>query len=364
MSSQAFNNATANNFRYRNRLLNPDSYIDQRNSGALVTAAGYTVDRYVVGQIGTAGILSSQQDVSTFLGNNQPTFSSHKINVVTQHASLAAGDQYARFQPIEISKMRDSFWGTANAQPFVYTIGIYVPVAGVYSVSFRNYAATRSYVSTITIANANTLEFHSIVVPGDTGGTWATTPASAGFMYITLDLGAGSTYTTSTLNTWQTGNFTKATGSQSFCANTAATSMHVAWEQFEINYATAPEIVPLELALLQCQRYCQILGQNVGGGSNYFGHGFVQSTNSGHALIQLGTPMRVAPTPTAVGISGMGYTSQAASSVVTAISVFGIASTTSIAILFTGTGTPYTLGQAAYVYSSSTGTYIVLSSEL
>jgi hypothetical protein len=235
----------------RNRLINPDSYIDQRNSGALVTASGYTVDRIIVGAT-VAGILSSPQDLTTSLGANQPTISSHKISVVTQHATLAAGDAFGRYQVIEANRMRDSFWGTANANPFAYTIALVVPVAGVYSIAFRNTATNRSYVTTITVANANTLEFHSIVVPGDTTGTWSTT-YNAGHTIIDLDLGAGTTYSTSTLNTWQAGNFTKATGSLSFVANTAGTSMYIAWMQFEPDFGTLPEIVPYEKALKACQ---------------------------------------------------------------------------------------------------------------
>jgi len=286
MSSQAFNNAIG--VYGRNRLMNPDSYIDQRNNGAATSTTGYTVDRYYVNQTTSGvGVLTAQQDTTTILGANQPTISSHKITVTTQQTTFSAGDDFNRHQTIEAANMRDSFWGTSNAIPFVYTVAVYVPVAGVYSISFRNSGNTRSYVTTITVVNANTLEFHSVVVPGDTGGTWAT--GNNGFVNVCFDLGAGTTFTTSTINTWQNGNFVKATGSLSFCTNTAGTTMHIAWEQFEPNYATDPEIVDYKEQLSRCQRYYNIVPVDF------------TTTNTGNyqfVYIKWPVTMRVAPTST------------------------------------------------------------------
>lgn len=92
-------------------------------------------------------------------------------------------------------------------------------VSGTYSFAIRNVTGTRSYVT--TFQGSNTWTFNTITVPLDTVGIW---PFDTGLsMYVDIGSYSGSNFTTSTLNSWQAGNYFTASTATNYQATVGAT---------------------------------------------------------------------------------------------------------------------------------------------
>ena len=131
-----------------NRLINGDMRIDQRNNGASGTATGvYTVDRWVYG--------ASQAGKGTWTrGAAGASLVSLGFGYILQFTSSsaytpAAGENFQFQQSIEADMVSDFAWGTPNAQPVTLSFLAVSSLAGTFSGSITNYAATRSYPFTI-----------------------------------------------------------------------------------------------------------------------------------------------------------------------------------------------------------------------
>lgn len=247
----------------RNKIINGDMAIDQRNNGSAVTAAfnsfgTFPVDRFSLNNGRTNGTtLVGVRDTSS------PTGHLYNLKVTNTTGGVsAASDNVSIQHAIEGLNLADLLYGTANAKTVTVQFWVKASIAGAYAVAFRNGVPNRSYVTTVTVNSANTWEFKTIVVPGDTSGTWAL--SSAAGLYLTFDLGVGSTYNTSTLNAWQTGSFMGYASGVKLSATTGAT-FQVGGLQYELGSTATPfeyRNYGLELAL--CQRYFQMLTGETG----------------------------------------------------------------------------------------------------
>ena len=237
---------------FKNRIINGGMVIDQRNAGASITATNttaYPVDRWPLDVYGSTGAISGQRSTVA-----PPGFTnSLLLTVVTTRTAIAA-DFFAVGQRIEGFNAADLGWGTANAQTITLSFWARASVTGNYAVSLRNSAASRSYVTSITINSANTYEYKTLTIVGDTTGTWGTTNGIG--INLSIDLGTGSTYQTATANAWQAGNFVALTSGVRFVANASAT-FYITGVQLEVGtVATSFDFRSYGTELALCQRYC------------------------------------------------------------------------------------------------------------
>lgn len=285
----------------RNRLINGDMTFDQMNGGNVfnVNNVGYSLDQWFAQT--SVGTISTQQQSAT-----PPTGFLHyvRVTVTSPDASPAAGSQYLiRNGGPEGSFVRDFVWGTAAAKTVTMSFWVRSSLTGVFSFSFENSAHSRSYVSTYIINNANTWEFKSITVPGDTTGTWITDTSGFG-MRCKWDLGSGSTYQT-TPGSWQGAQFNAAIGATKLIATNGAT-WDMTGAQLEIgSFATPFEFRLYAQELSLCQRYYektydigQAPGTNTGSGTVYIPMAGANSSTIQYATIQFKVPKRTSPTMT------------------------------------------------------------------
>jgi hypothetical protein len=240
----------SNSLTFRNRLVNGNFAVDQRNEGATVTVNGsYGPDKWKL--VTVAGKLSCVRVAP----GQAVSHSGAVININSLSAyTSAAGDVQGLFQQVEADCVADFWWGNASALPVVLSFWAAVAsgVSGQYSVALRNTAGTRSYVTTVNLTPATA--YFQIPIPGDTGGTWVQN-GNAASMNVLFDAGCGSTYQTSTLNAWQNGNFIAATGAQKLCATNGAI-IQLSNVQLEVGSVATPfEFLPPDVALARCQRY-------------------------------------------------------------------------------------------------------------
>lgn len=246
--------APANSMGFRNRIINGDMRIDQRNAGASVTYSsnpGYPVDRNRF-EFSQVSKITGQRSTTAPTG-----FSYSAQGTVAAAVTPGASDYFLIGQPIEGFNVADLGWGTASAQTVTLSFWVRSSVTGTYSLRFINGSFNRTYLTSYTISATNTWEQKTITLAGDTSGTWAT-DNTAGIV-VQWDLGAGSNATSSTTNAWQAGNYQHVTGSVNWIS-TAGATFYITGVQLEAGSVASPfERRDYGRELMMCQRYCFVL---------------------------------------------------------------------------------------------------------
>ena len=237
---------------FKNRILNGQMVIDQRNAGASTSVSSgttfYGTDRFAGFFGASATGCTSQQSTTAPTG----FINSFKFAVGTG-ASSSAGQSAWVGQKIEGLNVSDLAWGSASASTVTLSFWVYASGTGTYCVNLQNSAGDRSYVATYTISNANTWEQKTITVAGDTSGTWLTTTGIG--INIRWDLGTGSTYNTSTTSAWQAGDY-RNTSAQKNVIGTSSATFYITGVQLEKgSTATSFDYRPYGTEFMLCQRY-------------------------------------------------------------------------------------------------------------
>jgi plastocyanin len=270
---------------FRNRIINGDMRIDQRNNGAAVTVndgAPYVLDRFF-GQDATGGAFTMQRSSVAPAGFTNSLL----ITVTTADTSLGATELARVTQRIEGSNVTDLGWGTADAQTITLSFWVRSSLTGVFGGSLTNSAFNRSYPFTYTISAASTWEYKTIAIPGDTTGTWLTNNGSG--IELNFGLGVGSTFS-GTAGSWSASGLLSATGAVSVIGTLDAT-WQITGVQLEAGSVATPfERRPFGLEDTLCKRYFQII------------NAFVSST--GGFPYSTGVTKRAAPTITSSGPNG------------------------------------------------------------
>ena len=284
------NNISAvNSLGFRNRIINGDMRIDQRNAGAsyAITNVGgqYSVDRW--------GVFASQLSKLTVQqSTTAPTGFVNSLLFTSASAySVTASDLFYTLQRIEGLNVADLGWGTANAQAVTLSFKVRSSLTGTFGGSIINSAGNRSYPFTFTINAANTFEDKTITIPGDTSGTWLTTNGVG--IQVNFSLGMGSTYS-GTAGAWAGAAYYSATGATSVVGTNGAT-FYITGVQLEAGSVATPfERRPYGTELALCQRYYISAPLQTG----------VFNALNAYTSCQFPVAMRATPTVTPVAGSG------------------------------------------------------------
>lgn len=255
----------------KNKIINGDMRIDQRNAGAsaTTTSSTYMVDRF---QLYASTVTNAQtyQQVT-----DAPAGFSHSLKITNSSTAQAAGSAalYTPRQRIEGYNTAHLNWGTSDAKTVTVSFWVKASVTGTYPFAINNGSFNRSFVANYTISSANTWEYKTVIVAGDTLGTWNVDNSSG--MVVMFSLDTNSSYETSTVDAWQTGSFRATSSNVHFLANASAT-WQITGVQLEANTTATPfEYLQYGQQYALCQRYYQTLmdcnqsyvntGQHVGG---------------------------------------------------------------------------------------------------
>jgi hypothetical protein len=278
----------------KNRIINGAMVIDQRNAGASSTAIAYTVDRW--------NYYATQASKGTWQQNagsvTPPIGFSNYLGFTSSSAySVLTGDEFGFSQTVEGYNIADLGWGTANAKTITLSFWVRSSLTGTFGGSLRASGGTRSYPFSYTISAANTWEYETITIAGDTGGTWLTTNGAG--IIVNLSLGAGSTYS-GTAGAWSGSNLVSATGATSVVGTSGAT-WYVTGVQLEVgSSATGFEYVNYQTSLANCQRYYW-QSNAIAAAWNYLGSGLNFSTTGAMVYAQYPVQMRSAPSVSTFG---------------------------------------------------------------
>ena len=280
--------AAASPYVLKNRIINGDMRIDQRNAGASVNPASgqYTLDRWSI-FVAQTSKLTIQQNA----GSVTPPDGFTNYLGVTSSAATTVGstDFYYIRHLIEGYNVSDLNFGKSTAKTITISFWVRSSLTGTFGGSLRNSANDRSYPFSYTISAANTWELKSITITGDTTGTWLTTNGTG--LDISFSLGMGSTYST-TAGSWAAGNYASATGATSVVGTNGAT-FYITGVQLEIGSSATPfERRLYNQELVNCYRYYyKALGPN----NSRYGIGTNSSTTVSNAIINFPVTMRTSP---------------------------------------------------------------------
>ena len=252
-SVENYMNAAGLGFGMRNRIINGAMVIDQRNAGAAVTATTsypYTLDRWQCG-----GSVSSKFTVQQ--SSTAPTGFVYSSLITSSSAyTVGAGENFVFFQNIEGTNTADLMWGTANAQTVTLSFWVRSSLTGTFGGAIQNSATNRSYPFTYTISTANTFEYKTITIAGDTSGTWLTTNGIG--IIVRYGLGVGAT-SSGTAGAWAGANYLSATGAVSVVGTNAATWAVTGIQLEKGSTATSFDYRFYGTELVLCQRYFQTI---------------------------------------------------------------------------------------------------------
>lgn len=299
-AADSISNSQGSPFGFKNRIINGAMVIDQRNAGASGTANNnYTLDRWEY--------FGSQASKGTWQQNGgavtPPDGFKNYLGFTSSSAyTVGAAESFAFTQHIEGSNVADLAWGTANAKTVTLSFWVRSSLTGTFGGSINPTGNIRAYPYTYTINAANTWEYKTVTIPGDTTGTWATDNGRG--IALRFNLGAGATYS-ATGNAWtETDNIFNATGATSVVGTNGAT-WYVTGVQFEKgSQATAFDYRDYGRELILCQRYFEksydtltALGTATTSGMAY-GHHISDNAGSLVQHISFSVPKRIGATIT------------------------------------------------------------------
>lgn len=257
----------------RNRVINGSMAIAQRGISSTTTSGYVTVDRFRIFN-GSVGNLTTTQEST----NGPSGVSKYSMKVTaTNTASLSAGsDGWIRYV-IETKDIENLTLSDPNKH---FTVSFYVKCSdtgqssiGVTSGDF----SSAQYVSPFTIDNANTWQRVSVTIPSSSG--LSNVNGDYG-LRLYWDIGAGTSYQTSSTNQWVSGGTYAASG------NLQITGVNGRYLQITGVQLEAGELTPFEhesygTTLQKCQRYFesqhfpsndQLCVSNRWSGYAYMGH--------------------------------------------------------------------------------------------
>jgi len=279
---------------FRNRIINGDMRIDQRNVGASVTPTNdgqYTLDRWSV-RLSQASKISVQRNAGSV---TPPVGYTNYIGVTSLSSyTVSISDYFALVQYVEGFNMADLGFGSSGASSVTLSFWVRSSLTGTFGGSIENADVNRSYPFTFSILSANTWEKKSITISGDTSGTWGNDNGIG--LRIHFGLGVGSASNRSnTAGSWVSAESFSATGATSVVGTNGAT-FYITGVQLEAgSTATDFERRPIGTELALCQRYffnydASVNLTSVASGSIY------GSTTIARVYMQFPATMRTTPT--------------------------------------------------------------------
>ena len=252
-----------NNINFRNIVINGDMSQSQRSTSvSSITGSGYnTVDRWhiVLSSLGTW-----TQSQSTDVPTGQGFAKSLKMDCTTADASPGSGDFLFLNQKVEGQNIQYLKKGTSSAQSTTLSFWVKSNKTGTYICELDDNDNTRNINKSYTISSADTWEKKEITFAGDTTGAFGNDNANS--LQIIWWLGAGSNYTSGTLNNaWEsTTNANRAVG-QVNLADSTSNEWYVTGVQLEVGETASDfEFLPVDINLERCQRYYQKLSNGSG----------------------------------------------------------------------------------------------------
>ena len=286
-----------NNLSNRNKVINGSAIVSQRGSNNVIGVADggfFCADRFkhVINAIGGYTI-HHEADAPTGFSH------SHKVQTTTADTSLDSGSVYMIRYIFEGQDVQDFAKGTSDAKQYALSFFVKTTnLTGTFVVELIDAVNTRHCCKSYTVSSAGSWQKVELIFPADTTG--AITSDNAGRFEMNFYIGAGSGYTSGTLQTtWggRSGDANRAAGQTAQIASSTSNRFQITGVQLEVgSVATDFEHRSFDQEVALCQRYCYVNTLNNGDNTGIHGHCFNSTTM--RAMLTFPVPMRDEPTYT------------------------------------------------------------------
>ena len=282
----------AENLGRRNLLLNGSTVVDQRVVSNL-NATGFICDRWQLTKQSFDELVLDCERQNSVSPTDEGFKSAIKVEVTTAETALASDELFYVRQKMEAQNLQHLKYGTSNAESLTLSFWVRSSLVGKYSVMFYQDDDARSNLQSYTINTADTWEYKTITIDGDTTGVIDDDVGTGLQVFFTL--AAGSDYTGTPHTGWgaysPTDDFAHS-DMVDFSAQTG--TWYLTGVQLEVgDTATDFEHRSYGEELSLCQRYYVRLDYPV----IYQRYGTVScaSASNAHSIIHLPTSMRTQP---------------------------------------------------------------------
>jgi hypothetical protein len=207
-----------------NAIRNPEMLVAQRGTSIAAIANGtYGLDGWSANFVGTMAATVTQNAAAIpadASGSNWYPYTAyaHRVTFTTGQASLSAGHYFYVSEKVEgllAEKLKSN--------PTSISLLVRSNITGTFTVGLRDSVNGYSCLNTGMISSANTWTRITIPnIPVFSGS--GTFPDGTGACYqLSICMGSGATFLTSTIGTWTVGNYVAATGQTNFAATTSNT---------------------------------------------------------------------------------------------------------------------------------------------
>jgi hypothetical protein len=356
-AADSISNSAGSPYGFKNRIINGAMVIDQRNAGASGTATGYTIDRW-----GYYGVQSSKGTWQQNAGSVTPPtgFTNYLGFTSSSSYTTVSGDLFELYQSIEGYNIADLDFGKSTAKTVTLSFWVRSSLTGTFGASLTNSGNTRNYPFTYTISSANTWEYKTVTIPGDTTGTWLTTNGVGCVVIFSLGIGSG-TYV-GTAGAWNgTTSAIIPSGTTSVVGTNGAT-FYITGVQIENGtQATAFDYRPYGTELALCQRYFQKFENLVSDPNGSVGTGSVWTSTVYFMVLPYTVPMRALPTGSSSASNSITLLVNGAAKQASAVT---FQQYSKVAVEVLGTSSSMTAGQAGFVRFTAAADFLALSAEL
>ena len=345
----------------RNLIINGAMQVSQRSAVGTavtgITTTGYsTADRFNT-TITTLGTWSQTTFVDAPAGKGFKN--SLKMACTTADASPAAGDLLQIQQKIEGQNLQAVRKGTASAQ--ILTLSFWVAAFQTGTFICELVAGSRSVSKAYTVNASNTWEYKTLTFPADATTVIANDNTEG--LAVNWWLGAGTTYTSGTLQTtWAaTVSANRAVGQTNAASSTSNT-----WLMTGASLTIGDADVPFQFKsfaddLRDCQRY--FYKMDAQGVYNYYAAGGAGSVNGGNVQINMPVPFRLqAHTLATSNVTLSDYAVNVTAGVLTISTALSNSNTTSL--LFTSAGAYTVLRPYVLLANNTLTSFVSVSAEL
>lgn len=273
-------------------IINGDFAVAQRATSA--TSSGYSsVDRYRVDSP-NRDQLAYTQSQSTTVPSGQGFSNSFKIEVTTAETTVDS-DEYLSFtHRIEARNLQHLNYGNSSAKSLTLSFWVRSSLTGKYSINAYAPDGTRVNTLSFNISTADTFEYKTIQIDGDTAGT-INDDNGAG-LNLNFVLAAGSSYSSTITSGWQAYTNAKYAHSDQVNFATQTGTFYITGLKLEVGTTATPfKHETYAENLRKCQRYYV---KKTPGNGNIIGIGMAYGTTSAYTDLYFPVEMRTTPTGT------------------------------------------------------------------
>ena len=273
----------------RNILINGGLQISQRGTDLNDVSHGdYCADRFQITKANTDQlVINYDQSTDTPDGFSN----SFKLSVGTVESAIDTNEYLMINQKIEAQNLQHLKYGTSSAETLTLSFHVKSSVTGTYAISVFQQDASKYYSTTYTVNSANTWEYKTVKINGNTSDIINNDNGSG--LRLSWTLSSGSNFTSGSNDAWGASS-NWAVGHNASWITTSSATFFLTGVQLEVGSQATPfehRSFGEELAL--CQRYYY---EHCRGTSDHLSLGDAHNSTQADCIVHFPVTMRATPT--------------------------------------------------------------------